>query len=110
MDKKPLIKLWHDAQAAKRGFIRTVSDIELDYMRKQSGKSRRCPDVSFVWLDELLIGIQVVESHRGTSAGGSRRIYYDEDLRTTELRNPNKHANAKQKDGNRKLARPRARV
>lgn len=99
MDKKPLIKLWQDAQAAKRGFIRTVSDIELDYMRKHS----RGPDISFIWLDELLIGIQVVD-------GNKRCIYYDEDLRSVERRNPNKPAEPKQKDGTRKLARSRARV
>lgn len=65
--------MWREAQEKKRTFIRAASDIEIAYLRRH-GKDVRHRDIGFIWLDELLIGIEVRD-------GPDRKVYYDEDLR-----------------------------
>ena len=65
--------MWREAQERKRTFIRAASDIEIAYLRRH-GKDTRHRDIGFIWLDELLIGIEVRD-------GPDRKVYYDEDLR-----------------------------
>lgn len=72
-DRKDLKKLWKDAQCAKIHFIKTVSDMELAWLKAHKMTKA---DVAFIWLDELLIGIEVRD-------GRKRRILYDNELETT---------------------------
>ena len=70
--KHPWLKqMWKDAEKEKLRFIKAVSDIEISYLRKH--KLRKA-DVRFIWLDELLIGIDVRD-------GKDSKVYYDEELR-----------------------------
>lgn len=70
--KYPWLKtMWKEAEQEKLRFIKAVSDIEIKHLRKH--KLRKA-DVSFIWLDELLIGIEVRE-------GRNRRVLYDDELR-----------------------------
>ena len=71
-------QMWSEAQAHKRRFIRAASDIEIAYLRKH-GKQLKHVDVGFIWLDELLIGIEVRD-------GDKRQVYYDEDLQPRKQR------------------------
>ena len=70
MTQQWIKQMWHEAQQQKIAFIKNVSDIELRYLRRHKLTKK---DVSFVWLDELLIGIEVKEARR-------RRILYDDEL------------------------------
>ncbi len=64
-----LKQMWKDAQREKRAFIKRVSDIEIAYLRTHKRKKK---DVHFVWLDELLIGIEV--------RGKESKVYYENEL------------------------------
>ena len=72
--QKSLVELWTQAQTEKLGFIKRVSDLEARFLRKHNLSKR---DVSFVWLDELLLGFEVRE-------GRGRRIIYEEELTSQE--------------------------
>jgi len=61
--------MWKQAQEAKLRFIKQVSDIEIEHLRRCKKQ-----DICFVWLDELLLGIEVNER-------GVKKVYYDEDIR-----------------------------
>ena len=70
--KYPWLKqMWKDAQKEKCRFIKAASDIEIAYLRKHKLKRQ---DVSFIWLDELLIGIEVRD-------GKEKTVFYDDELR-----------------------------
>ena len=71
MDKRWLKQMWKEAQKEKLDFIKNVSDIEIAYLRKH--KLRKA-DVHFLWLDELLIGIEVREAR-------TRRVLYEDELK-----------------------------
>lgn len=62
-------QMWKEAQAEKHAFIKRVSDIEIAYLRKHKRTKR---DVHFIWLDELLIGIEV--------RGKESKVYYENEL------------------------------
>jgi hypothetical protein len=66
-------QMWREAQEHKRRFLRACSDVEISELRKHSKELKRV-DVGFIWLDELLIGIEVRDNDK-------RQVYYDEDLR-----------------------------
>lgn len=70
MAQQWLKDMWRDAQQQKVTFIKNVSDIELRYLRRYRLTRK---DVAFIWLDELLIGIEIKK-------GRQRRILYDTDL------------------------------
>ncbi|MEK6822786.1 MAG: hypothetical protein AABY13_03070 [Nanoarchaeota archaeon] len=65
-----LKRMWDEAQEEKIAFIKNVSDIEVRYLRKYKLTKK---DAGFVWLDELLIGIEVKE-------GRNKRVLYDDEL------------------------------
>lgn len=60
--------MWKEAQRRKNEFINEVQCIESRVKRKQ-GRS----DVHFIWLDELLIGIEFNDK-------GAKKILYANDL------------------------------
>ena len=71
--RKELAKFWHEATTLQRGYVDAVNSLQARYNKARKPKDR----VRIVWLDELMIGVEVRH-------GRKPLLLYDTDIATED--------------------------
>ena len=80
VSKRKLVGLWREVQAEKVEFLKRVGEIENRFAKDNN---LDLDDVHIAWLEEMIIGIEVV-NNKGTGKQKSR-VYYEMDLEGESL-------------------------
>ena len=80
VSKRKLVGLWREVQAERVEFLKRVGEIENRFAKDNN---LDLDDVHVAWLEEMIIGIEVVKN-RGTGKQKSR-VYYEMDLEGESL-------------------------
>ena len=80
VSKRKLVGLWREVQAERVKFLKRVGEIENRFAKDNN---LDLDDVHIAWLEEMIIGIEVV-NNKGTGKQKSR-VYYEMDLEGESL-------------------------
>jgi len=80
VSKRKLVGLWREVQAERVKFLKRVGEIENKFAKDNN---LDLDDVHIAWLEEMIIGIEVV-NNKGTGKQKSR-VYYEMDLEGESL-------------------------